>query len=95
MAGQTVAEIDEIADTGETLRLVAAEVARLGARVVTATLVSHSWAGPPDLTALVSDALAFIPWDRQVLIDGQWQPHPELVAALAAQAPAEASPTGG
>lgn len=31
------------------------------------------------------DTLVLFPWDRQVLIDGQWQDHPELVAALAAQ----------
>ena len=87
VAGQAVTVVDEIADTGETLRLVAAETHRLGAaRVVTAALVSHSWAAPrPDATALVSDALVLFPWDRHVLIDGEWRPHPELVEALAAQ----------
>lgn len=85
--GQRVAVIDEIADTGETLALVAEEVwARGAAQVVTACLVAHSWATPmPDLVALVSDALVLFPWDRQVYAEGHWQPHPELVEALAAQ----------
>ncbi len=73
VAGKAVVVIDEIADTGETLRLVADEARRLGAsRVLTATLVSHSWATPPPaVTALVSDALVLFPWDQRVLIDGE------------------------
>jgi hypoxanthine phosphoribosyltransferase len=87
VAGKVVAVVDEIADTGETLALVAGSVQDQGAsRVITACLVSHSWADPaPAFSALVSDALIIFPWDRQVLIDGRWQPHPEVVAALAAQ----------
>jgi hypoxanthine phosphoribosyltransferase len=85
--GKVVAVIDEIADTGETLRLVAQRVQEQGAaRVVTACLVSHSWAEPvPDQVALVTDALAIFPWDKQVYQDGRWQIHPELVAALKLQ----------
>jgi uncharacterized protein len=87
VAGKTVVVVDEIADTGETLALVAAEVRAKGAvRVVTATLVAHSWAQPmPDYVALVSDELVIFPWDSRVLLNGQWQPHPEIVAALALQ----------
>jgi hypothetical protein len=87
VAGKVVAVVDEIADTGETLAMVAAAVQQAGARrVVTACLVSHSWANPaPDLSAMVSDALVLFPWDQVVLVDGQWAPHPEIVAALEAQ----------
>ena len=46
--GKVVAVIDEIADTGETLALVAERVRERGAaEVVTASLASHSWAKPP------------------------------------------------
>jgi uncharacterized protein len=87
VAGRVVAVIDEIADSGETVQLVANEVRRLGAaKVVTATLVRHSWASPvPDACALVSDALVVFPWGRQVLVDGAWQPDPELAEALLLQ----------
>jgi hypoxanthine phosphoribosyltransferase len=87
VAGQRVAVIDEIADSGETLALVAARVRERGAsQVVTACLVSHTWADPvPDLCALVSDALIIFPWDKNVLVDGRWDLHPELSAALRAQ----------
>ncbi len=90
---QRVAVIDEIADTGETLALVAARALERGARTaLTVSLVSHSWADPrPDVTALVSDALIVFPWDSRVYQDGAWRTHPEIEAALAAQ---KSSPNG-
>ena len=87
VAGKVVAVVDEIADSGETLALVAEGARAQGAaQVVTATLVSHSWASPPpDFCALVSDELVIFPWDQQIYSEGRWQPHPEIVAALKAQ----------
>src|SRR5581483_7310300 len=87
VAGKVVTVIDEIADTGETLALVAERARALGAsRVITATLVSHSWAQPaPDVCALVSDKLIMFPWDQRVLAAGKWQLHPEIAGALEIQ----------
>jgi uncharacterized protein len=87
---QIVAVVDEIADTGETLAMVAERVTRRGAQqVITASLVAHSWADPmPDVVALISDALVMFPWDEQVYINGKWQPHPEIVEALKHQSSA-------
>jgi hypoxanthine phosphoribosyltransferase len=87
VAGRRVAVVDAIADTSETLRLVAARVRARGApQVWTAVLVSHRWADPrPDRSGMVSDALMVFPWDQQVLVAGRWHLHPELVRALAEQ----------
>jgi len=87
VAGQRVAVIDEIADTGETLAIVAARALERDAhRVWTLSLVAHSWADPPpDFTALSSDALIIFPWDKRVLTGEGWQLHPELEAAIRAQ----------
>lgn len=87
VSGKVVAVIDEMADTGETLALVAKSVREQGAsKVVTASLVSHSWANPaPTISALVTDELVIFPWDQQVFMEGRWQPHPEMVEALKAQ----------
>jgi len=87
VTGQRVAVIDEIADTGETLAIVAARALERGARRVwTLSLVTHSWANPqPDITVLTSDAMLIFPWDGQVLTSDGWQMHPELEAALRAQ----------
>jgi hypoxanthine phosphoribosyltransferase len=85
--GQRVVIIDEIADTGQTLSIVAAEARRLGAEQVhTATLARHTWTSPvPDACAIVTDQLIIFPWDHQVFMDGLWQPHPEIIAARQAQ----------
>lgn len=85
--GKSVAVVDEIAASGETLAIAAARARELGAsRVVTACLVDHGWASPaPDVAVLVTPAFVIFPWDRQVLIEGRWQDHPEIVAGLAAQ----------
>jgi len=87
VAGCRVAVIDEIADTGETLSLVATRAYERGARRVwTVSLVNHTWASPrPDFTALTSDALVIFPWDEQVFTNGSWQMHPEIEAAIQAQ----------
>ncbi len=64
-------------------------------QVRTAALYAHTWAEPrPDYVALTSDALILNPWDREVLIDGHWTTHPELAAALKAQAHPPQQPTG-
>ncbi|NPV07679.1 MAG: phosphoribosyltransferase [Anaerolineae bacterium] len=87
VAGRRVAVVDEIADTGETLALVRAEVQRQGASsVFTACLARHTWAQPvPDVCPVVSDALIVFPWDAYVFSNGAWVPHPEIVAARRAQ----------
>ena len=85
--GKVLAIIDEIADTGQTLAIAAAIAFKLGAKqVITASLVSHSWADPgPQLCAQVTDEFVIFPWDQLVLDGGQWVPHPEVAAGLKAQ----------
>lgn len=87
VAGKSVAIVDEIADTGETLALVERAVQDAGAsRTITACLVRHSWANPvPTLSGLVTDEFVIFPWDKRVLVAGQWGEHPETVAGLEAQ----------
>lgn len=76
--------IDEIADTGQTLTRAVQLVNRRGVpRILTATLVTHTWADPkPDYTAIESDALIIFPWDAQVYSNGEWKTHPEIEDAM-------------
>ena len=87
VTGKIVIVVDEIADTGETLALVAERAIAFGAaQVVTACLVSHSWSDPaPQISSLVSDELIIFPWDQQVLVGEKWITHPEIDLALKAQ----------
>lgn len=87
VAGQRVVVVDEMADSGETLALVAGRVRERGAaHIITASLIAHSWAAPaPQVTALVTDAFVIYPWDAQVYMDGVWCRHPEIVEGLRLQ----------
>ena len=88
VAGKVIAVVDEIADSGETLKIIADRVTEKGARrVISAALVCHTWANPrPDRTGWVTDAFVIFPWDRQVYQDGRWQEHPEITEGLRLQA---------
>ena len=85
--GRRVLVMDEIADSGRTIATAADEVRRMGAsHVRTAVLYAHTWADPrPDYVGLTSDALILNPWDREVLVEGQFVTHPELASALRLQ----------
>ena len=87
LTDQVVAIIDEIADTGQTLSMVSDHAFKMGAkRVVTASLVSHTWAKPkPDFIILETDELVLFPWDYMVFIEGKWQIHPEYAEAIGQQ----------
>lgn len=87
VSGMVVVVIDEIADTGVTLAMVADSARALGAgQVVTACLVSHTWAKPaPQISSLVSDEFIIFPWDQQVLQGGKWMTHPEIEDGVKAQ----------
>lgn len=87
VADKRVLIVDEIASTGETLRLAVARTRQLGAvEVRTAVLYAHSWGvDAADIIGLISDALIVNPWDREAFSDGAFQIHPEYVAALALQ----------
>jgi uncharacterized protein len=86
--GKSVAVVDEIADTGQTLAMVTQSAKALGAvQVVSASLVTHSWADPfPQVSVLLSDEFIIFPWDKEVLEGGKWITHPEIEAGLKAQA---------
>ena len=94
--GRRVLVMDEIADSGRTIAMAAEEVRRMGAsHVRTAVLYAHTWADPrPDYVGLTSDALILNPWDREVLVEGQFVTHPELAAALRLQRTNNAGSTG-
>ncbi len=87
VAGKRVLIVDEIASTGETLRLAAERAWQLGAADIrTAVLYAHTCgADAADFIGLISDALILNPWDREIFADSEFRFHPEYVAALAEQ----------
>jgi hypoxanthine phosphoribosyltransferase len=85
--------VDEICDTGQTINIVKEKLESLGvAEVKTAVLYSHTQAADNcQYIGIISDELIINPWDREVLIDGQFVLHPEYKKALETQGVSQTS----
>jgi hypoxanthine phosphoribosyltransferase len=72
LRGKRVLVVDEIATSGETLRLALAAVRDVGpAEVRTATCFVRPQAYRPDYFALETDQELIFPWDRKVFEEGE------------------------
>ncbi len=81
IAGQRVLLVDDMIGTGKTLEIARQACLDQGAAEVrTVSLAAHSFSQRPDYVALISDALIIFPWDREVLHEGRFVPHPEYEA---------------
>jgi hypoxanthine phosphoribosyltransferase len=87
VAGKRVLVVDEICSSGETLNMVVTRVAALGASAVRSAVLYAHTAGVqiPDYVGWVTDALLLNPWDREVLVNGNFVFAPEYVQALGHQ----------
>jgi hypoxanthine phosphoribosyltransferase len=87
VSGARILVVDEIADTGQTLRLAAAKARELdAAEVRCAVLYAHgTGANAADYVGRISDALVVNPWDHEIVVDGVFVHHPEYLQALADQ----------
>jgi uncharacterized protein len=85
--GKRVLIVDEICGQGTTLTMVRERVENLGAgELRSAVLYAHTWGvSVPDYIGLISDALILNPWDREILVGGEFQFHPEYSQALSLQ----------
>jgi len=75
--GSRVLIVDETCDTGETMRLAVAAIVNAGA-VEVRTAVSFK-TGPyeADYHALATESTIVLPWDREILVDGDLVPNPK------------------
>ena len=85
--GKRVLIVDEICGQGDTLTMVREKVEKLGMlEVRSAVLYAHTWGeSVPDYIGLISDALILNPWDQEILVEGEFQFHPEYSQALSLQ----------
>ena len=83
VAGRRVLLVDEIATSGETLRLGLAAVRdSRPVEVRTATSFARSRGYKPDYFALETDAEVIFPWDRKIFEAGQLVVNPRYVDVL-------------
>lgn len=82
--GRSVLVVDDMAMTGETLRVAVDECWAQGAtEVKTASLYRHSGSVRPDWCGLETDDLVIQPWDAVVFSGGRWQVNQEYTEELA------------
>lgn len=81
--GKRVLVVDELTNSGDTLRLAVASVREFGpADVRTAASFKRPGGYQPDFHALETDSLIVYPWDRQVLEDDMLVTNPVYAHAL-------------
>ncbi len=82
--GQRVLIVDETCDSGETMRLAVAAIVNAGAKEVRTAVEFKTGAYEPDFHSLATESTIILPWDREVIIDGELVANPaydELRAA--------------
>lgn len=79
--GRRVLVVDETCDSGDTLRLAIAGCVNGGAAEVRTAVCFRTGPYAPDFHALATESAIVLPWDREVLIEGELVTNP-LYAGL-------------
>ena len=80
--GKRVLVVDETCDSGDTLRLARSAVVNAGAAAVRTAVSFRTGAYEPDFHALATESGIVLPWDREVLVDGELVPNPTFADRL-------------
>lgn len=80
--GRRVLIVDETCDSGETLRLAVASIVNAGATEVRTAVGFRTGSYEPDFHALATASTIVLPWDREVIEEGELVPNPAYAAAL-------------
>jgi hypothetical protein len=68
--------VDETCDSGDTLRLANTAIVNAGATEVRTAVGFRTGAFEPDFYSIATESTIILPWDREVLIDGDLVPNP-------------------
>jgi uncharacterized protein len=74
--GRRVLIVDETCDSGATMRLAVAAIVNAGATTVRTAVSFKTGTYEPDFYALASETTIILPWDKEVLVDGELVPNP-------------------
>ena len=75
--GKRVLIVDETCDSGDTMRLAISAVVNSGAAEVRTAVSFKTGSFIPDFHALELDSAIVLPWDREILVDGELSPNPK------------------
>lgn len=70
--------VDETCDTGDTMRLAVSALVNAGAADVRTAVGFRTGPYQPDFAALETDSTIILPWDREVLVNGELVLRPEF-----------------
>ncbi len=82
--GRRILVVDETCDSGDTLKLALAAVRRLRPADVRTAVSFRTGPYAPDFHALATTSVIMLPWDREVVIDGDLVMRPEYAEQLRA-----------
>ena len=74
--GSRVLIVDATCDTGATMRLAAAAARAAGAIEVRTAVSFRTGDWEPDYHSLATESAIVLPWDREVMVDGELVPNP-------------------
>jgi uncharacterized protein len=80
--GKRVLIVDETCDSGDTLRMAVAAVKNAKAGAVKSAVAFKTGSYKPDFHGLATQSTIILPWDREILIDGELAPNPIYAEVL-------------
>ena len=80
--GRRVLIVDETCDSGATMRLAVAAIVNAGASEVRTAVSFRTGTYEPDFHALATESTIVLPWDREMLVDGELVPNPKYAGAI-------------
>ena len=80
--GHRVLIVDETCDSGDTIRLAISAVQEAGAAEVRTAVAFRTGDYAPDFHAIATESTIILPWDREILVDGELRPNPLYADAL-------------
>ena len=79
--GKRVLIVDETCRSGDTLRLAIAAITNAEAADVRTAVSFRTGEFEPDFHALQTESTIVLPWDREILVDGELVPNPKYEPA--------------
>lgn len=83
--GKRILIVDETCDSGDTLRLAVGTIVNAGALEVRTAVGFKTGVYEPDFHALATASTIVLPWDREVIVDGELTVNPAYAEAISSE----------
>ena len=82
VTGRRVLVVDETCESGDTMKLALNAVRQLQPAAVKSAVSFKTGAYRPDFFALETESFIILPWDREIIVDGEIVVRPDYAAKL-------------